>query len=173
MRRHCLFSLLSATLAIFLAGCGAMGSNHFTVTSASLTGNWSATTTTMMSSVTGSMPSPVLSFTFTMTEGPTTMAPGMSPTASVSVSNLNFTMGSNCFDNMAVATATAVGTAGSNRTLILQLSEDGNMAMFSMAVPPNDSSALGNFALTGGHMLSADTTPCMPTFSGAASFSHL
>jgi hypothetical protein len=41
-----------------------------------------------------------------------------------------------------------------------------------MAVPPNNNSATGNFALTGGHMLSTATTPCMTSASGTAAFTH-
>jgi hypothetical protein len=119
----------------------------------------------------------MLSFTFSMTEEPmmmmTMMNTSAAPTATVSISNLNFTMGANCFDNMAVATAIVVGAAGNNRSLTLQLSENGNMGVFSMAVPPNNSSATGNFAVTGGHMLTNSTTPCMANASGTASFSHM
>jgi hypothetical protein len=108
-----------------------------------------------------------------MNEGPMMMNAVTSATATVSISNLNFTMGANCFDNMAVAKATVVGAAGGTRNLTLQLSENGNMGMFSMAVQPNNNSANGNFALTGGHMLTTSNTLCMASASGTASFTHL
>src|SRR5690349_371394 len=179
MRSTWLFRLLSATLVFVLAGCGAIGNNRFSVTGnsltdRSLTGNWSAIATATMSSMSSGMPSPMLSFTFSMAEGSMMMMmnPGASTTASVSISNLNVTSSSNCFDNMAIATASVVGAAGGSRTLTLQLSENGNTAMFSLAVPSNDNSASGNFALTGGHMLSTSTTPCVASASGTASFSR-
>ncbi len=162
---------LSATLAVVLAGCGAVTNNRGSVNANGLTGNFSAVATPTMTSMSGSMPSPMLSFTFSMAEATAMMNSGGSST--VSVSNLNFAVGSNCFDNMASATAMVTGMMGSSRTLTLQLSENGNMAVFSMAVSSNNSSASGNFALTGGHMLGGSMTACIASASGTASFSRM
>src|SRR5205823_5675494 len=125
MRKKSQLMSLSTILAIVLAGCMA-SSTHRT-----LTGNFTAAATANMSSMMMSgMVSPMLNFNFSMAEGPMMMNMGASPRASVSISNLNFSTGSNCFDNMAMATASVAGAAGSNRTLILMLSENGNTAMF-------------------------------------------
>lgn len=168
--RNTWLSFVSATLAVVLAGCGAVSNNRSAVNANRLTGNFSAMATATMSSMSGSMPSPMLSFTFTMVEAAAMMSSGGS--SAVTVSNLNFSAGSNCFDNMASATATVTGTMGNSRTLTLQLSENGNMAMFSMAVSPDNSSATGSFAVTGGRMLSNSATPCIASASGTASFSR-
>jgi hypothetical protein len=42
-----------------------------------------------------------------------------------------------------------------------------------MAVPSNNNSATGTFALTGGQMLSTSMTPCVGNASGTAVFSRL
>src|SRR5437660_10730473 len=111
-KRLPLFSM-SAILSVFLMGCMATSSHR------TLTGNFTAAATANMSSMMGSMVSPMLNFNFSMAEGPMMMNMGASPRASVSISNLNFSTGSNCFDNMAMATAMVAGAAGSNRTLTL------------------------------------------------------
>ena len=166
MRKKSQLISLSAIFAVVLAGCMASSTRR------TLTGNFTAAATANMSSMMGGMVSPMLNFTFSMAEGPMMMNMGASPRASVSISNLNFSTGSNCFDNMAMATAMVAGAAGSNRTLTLMLSENGNTAMFSMAVPSNNSSASGSFALTGGNMIASSTTPCMANASGTAVFTR-
>ena len=165
--------LLSVTLAIaiILMGCSATSSRS------TLSGNWSASANASMSSMgmTTGMAAPLLNFTFNMSEGPMmpmTINMGATPNASIAVSNLNFMAGGNCFDNMAMATAMVTGAAGGMRTLTLKLSENGNMAMFSMLVPSNNASASGNFALTGGNMMPGSTMACMASASGTAMFNR-
>ena len=165
--------LVSTIVTVVLEGCRMSSSSHQT-----LTGNFDAMATATMSSMTTPMSLPMLNFSFGMAEGKMVnsgspmMNPGSSPTASVSISNLNFTTGSNCFDNMAAASAVVTGAAGANRTLTLMLSENGNTAMFTMTVPPNNDTASGNFALTGGNMVGMSTTPCTANASGTATFSR-
>ena len=129
MRKKSQLISLSAIFAVVLAGCMASSTRR------TLTGNFTAAATANMSSMMGSMVSPMLNFNFSMAEGPMMMNMGASPRASVTVSNLNFATGSNCFDNMAKATAMVAGAGGSNRTLTLTLSENGNAAMLAWQCP--------------------------------------
>jgi len=105
MRGKWLFLLFAATQVLTLAGCGAVSTNGISAMRSTLSGNWSAAANAVMSNMNAGMSAPMLSFIFTMSEGPMMMTSGITQAPSVSISNLNFTMGSNCFDNMANATA--------------------------------------------------------------------